>query len=281
VLAVRSGLRTQEEGRDAMASVAATYDTREGRLWRPLLDTTNQPIISARAPQGWSSWQRSEDYYSEGELIWLDADTLIREKSGGKKSLDDFAAGFFGVQDGRIDVLPYTFDDVVAALNAVLPYDWRSFLDQRVNAIAPKAPLDGLARAGWKLVYTAEESAAAKAAAMRPGAGGGTNLAYSLGMSVDKDNKVTQVLWNSVAFKAGLAPGMVIVGINDDMASIDRLKDAVTAAKGGTQPIVLLVNSFDHLSTIKLDYHGGLRYPHLERIDKTADRMTAIHAEKK
>ncbi len=281
VLAVRSGLRTQEEGRDAMASVAATYDTREGRLWRPLLDTTNQPIISARAPQGWSSWQRSEDYYSEGELIWLDADTLIREKSGGKKSLDDFAAGFFGVQDGRIDVLPYTFDDVVAALNAVLPYDWKAFLDQRVNAIAPKAPLDGLARAGWKLVYTAEESATAKAAALRPGGGGGTSLTYSLGLSVDKDNKVTQVLWNSVAFKAGLAPGMVIVGINDDMATADRLKDAVTAAKGGTQPIVLLVNSFDHLSTIKLDYHGGLRYPHLERIEKTPDRLTEIHAEKK
>ena len=281
VLAVRSGLRTQEDGRDFLANVAAAYDNSEGRAWRPLIDTTNQPIISARAPQGWSSWQRSEDYYSEGELVWLDADTLIREKSGGKKSLDDFAAGFFGVQDGRVDVLPYTFDDVVAALNAVLPYDWKGFLEQRVYAIAPKAPLDGLARAGWKLVYSAEENAAMKAAAMRPGAGGGTNLAYSLGLSVDKDNKITQVQWNSVAFKAGLAPGMVIVGINNDVANADRLKDAVTDAKGGTQPIVLLVNSFDHLVTIKLDYHGGLRYPHLERIANTPDRLAAIRAEKK
>lgn len=281
VLAVRSGLRTQEDGRDFLANVAAAYDNSEGRAWRPLIDTTNQPIISARAPQGWSSWQRSEDYYSESELVWLDADTLIREKSGGKKSLDDFAAGFFGVQDGRVDVLPYTFDDVVAALNVVLPYDWKGFLEQRVYAIAPKAPLDGLARAGWKLVYSAEENAAMKAAAMRPGAGGGTNLAYSLGLSVDKDNKITQVQWNSVAFKAGLAPGMVIVGINNDVATADRLKDAVTDAKGGTQPIVLLVNSFDHLVTIKLDYHGGLRYPHLERIANTPDRLAAIRAEKK
>ena len=281
VLAVRSGLRTQEDGRDFIANIAASYDNSEGRAWRPLIDTTNQPILSARAPQAWNSWQRSEEYYSEGELIWLDADTLIREKSGGKKSLDDFAAGFFGVQDGRVDVLPYTFDDVVAALNAVLPYDWKTFLEQRVYAIAPRAPLDGLARAGWKLVYTAEENAAMKAAAMRPGAMGGTNLAYSLGLSVDKDNKITQVLWNSIAFKAGLAPGMVIVGINNDIANADRLKDAVTDAKGGAQPIVLLVNSFDHLVTVKLDYHGGLRYPHLERIDKTPDRLTAIRAEKK
>jgi predicted metalloprotease with PDZ domain len=281
VLAVRSGLRTQEAGRDALASVAAGYDNRDGRLWRPLIDTTNQPIISPRAPQGWSSWQRSEDYYTEGELIWLDADTLIREKSGGKKSLDDFASSFFGVDDGRIDVLTYTFDDVVAGLNAVLPYDWKTFLDQRVNAIAPKPPLDGLARAGWKLVYTAEENAASKAAAMRPGGGGGANLSYSLGLSVDKENKINSVLWNSVAFKAGLAPGMVIVGVNDEAASADRLKDAVTAAKGGTQPIELLVNSFDHLSTIKIDYHGGLRYPHLERIEKTPDLLTAIHDQKK
>ncbi len=282
VLAVRSGIRTAEAGRDALASLAASYSNQAGRNWRPLVDTGNQPIISDRAPQAWRSYQRGEDYYSEGELIWLDADTLIREKSGGKKSLDDFAALFFGVEDGRVNVLPYTFEDVVTALNTVLPYDWKSFLQERVYAIATKAPLDGLERGGWQLIYTDKESESAKAAALRYG-GGGASLTYSLGLGTDKDNKITSVLWDSVAFKAGLAPGMEIVGVNGDMATPDRLKDAVTAAaaKGSTQPIELLVNSFDHLATIKIDYHSGLRYPHLERIKDTPDRISLLLAEKK
>jgi len=279
VLSARSAQRTPEEARDVLALVAASYDNLEGRTWRALVDTTNQPIISARSPQAWRSWQRGEDYYSEGELVWLDADTLIREKSGGKKSLDDFAAGFFGVQDGRVDVLPYTFDDVVAALNAVQPYDWATFLHDRVDKVTDRAPLDGLARGGWKLVYTDKKN---EAADRGRGAGmGGASLTYSLGMSTDKDNKVTTVLWDSVAFKAGLAPGMVLVGVNGDAATADRLTDAVTAAKGKGAPIVLLVNSFDHLSTITIDYHEGLRYPHLERVAGTPDRLSLIHAAKK
>ena len=158
-----------------------SYDHREGRTWRSLADTTNQPIISARAPQAWRSWQRGEDYYSEGELIWLDADTLIREKSGGKKSLDDFARAFFGVEDGRIKVLPYTFEDVVAALNAVQPHDWaRLPARARRRPRRPSAPLDGLARGGWKLVYTDKPNAC------RDGRGsaarrGGTDLSLLAG----------------------------------------------------------------------------------------------------
>ena len=207
-------------------------------------------------------------------------DARIRAKTGDRKSLDDFAASFFGTQDGRVDVLPYTFDDVVAALNAVQPYDWATFLHDRVDKVSARPPLDGLARGGWKLVYTDKKNEAADRGnrGMPPG---GASLTYSLGMSTDKDNKVTSVLWDSVAFKAGLAPGMVIVGVNGDVATTDRLTDAVTAAKGQGGPIVLLVNSFDHLSTITLDYHGGLLYPHLERIDGTPDRLTQIHTPKK
>jgi predicted metalloprotease with PDZ domain len=275
VLAARAGFRTPEQARDGLASIAAAYDHREGRAWRSLADTTNQPIISARRPQAWRSWQRGEDYYTEGQLIWLDVDTLIREKSGGRKSLDDFARGFFGVQDGRVEVLTYTFDDVVAELNQVQPYDWAAFLHARVDAAGGQAPLDGLARSGWKLIYNDKPPADAG------GGRGGTDFSYSLGMSVGKDNKVGNVAWNGVAFKAGLAPGMVLVAVNGEAASGDVLKEAVTDAKADKKPIVLLVNSFDHITELRLDYHEGLRYPHLERIEGTPDRLSLILAPKK
>jgi predicted metalloprotease with PDZ domain len=276
VLAARAGFRTPEQARDGLALVAAGYEHREGRAWRTLADTTNQPIISTRRPQAWRSWQRGEDYYSEGELIWLDADTLIRERSGGKRSLDDFARGFFGVEDGRVEVLPYTFDDVVAALNAVQPYDWAGFLRQRVEERTEHAPLDGLARGGWRLVYQDKPNAVAAARK-----GGGFDFSYSLGMSVGKDNRIGDVLWNGPAFKAGLAPGMLLVAVNGDAASGDLLTEAVTAAKSAKAPIELLVNSFDHILSVRLDYHGGLRHPHLERIPNTPDRLSQIHAARK
>ncbi len=278
VIAARSGMRTAEQARDGLALVAAAYDYREGRLWRNLLDTTNQPIISDRRPQAWRSWQRGEDYYSEGELIWLDADTLIREKTGGKKSLDDFARAFFGVENGRVNVLTYTFDDVVATLNSVLPHDWASFLRDRVEGISAEPPLDGLGRGGWKLVYNEEPNAVAASSARTPS---GASLTYSLGMSMGTDNKISEVLWNGPAFKAGLAPGMIVVAVNEEASTPDRLTEAVKAAKKNTAPIVLLVNSFDRISTVRIDYHGGLRNPHLERIPGTPDRLSQIHAAKK
>jgi predicted metalloprotease with PDZ domain len=277
VLAARAGFRTPEQARDGLALLAAAYEHREGRAWRPLSDTTNQPIISARRPQAWRSWQRGEDYYSEGELIWLDVDTLLREKSGGRKSLDDFARAFFGVEDGRTQVLPYTFEEVVATLDAIVPFDWAPFLRSRVEGRNEHAPLDGLARGGWRLVYKDEPNAVAAASAGR----GGTDYTYSLGMSLTKENKVGDVLWNGPAFRAGLAPGMVLVAVNGEAASAEELTEAVKAAKEGKAPIELLVNSFGHISTIRLDYHGGLRYPHLERIPGTPDRLSQIHAPKK
>ena len=283
VLSARSGMRTPEQSLDGLALVAAGYDNQPGRTWRSLLDTTNQPIIADREAQAYGSWQRGEDYYSEGQLIWLDADTLIRQKTGGKKSLDDFAAAFFGVEDGRVKVLTYTFDDVVKALNAVMPYDWATFLDERVNRPTTKAPLDGLARGGYKLVYTDRPNAVqeARAASFRGGGGGGASLGYSLGLSTGGDNKISSVLWNSPAFKAGLAPGMTIVAVNGMAADGDGLKDAVDQAAKDKKPIVLLVNDNDHINTVTIDYTGGLRYPHLERIAGTPDLLTAIHAAKK
>jgi predicted metalloprotease with PDZ domain len=278
VLVVRSGMQTVENARDSLALVAASYDHAEGRTWRSLADTTNQPVISARRPQGWRSFQRGEDYYSEGQLIWLDADTLIREKSGGRKSLDDFARGFFGVEDGRVQALPYVFDDVVAALNAVQPHDWATFLHDRVDRADTQAPLDGLARGGWKLVYTDKPNAVASAAEAQRKS---SDFSYSLGLSLGKDNKLGSVLWNGPAFKAGLAAGMSLVAVNGMAASADALKDAITDAKKSGAPIVLLVNNLDHIDTVRIDYRGGLRYPHLERIAGTPDRLGAILAAKK
>jgi predicted metalloprotease with PDZ domain len=278
VLSARSGMNSVALARESLALVAASYAHREGRIWRNLLDTTNQPVISARRPQGWRSWQRGEDYYSEGQLIWLDADTLIREKSGDKKSLDDFARVFFGVADGRTEVLPYVFDDVVAALNSVVAHDWKTFLRERLEGKRAEAPLDGLARGGWKLVYTDKSNAVTAASDKERKS---TDFIYSLGLTLDKDNRFGEVLWNGPAFKAGLAASMTLVGVNGMTGSGQALKDAVIDAKKTGAPIVLLVNNQDHIDTVRIDYRGGLRYPHLERIKGTPDRLGAILAPRK
>ncbi len=234
--------------------------------------------MSRRSPQPWRSWQRAEDYYTEGLLIWLDADTLIREKTGGKKSLDDFARTFFGVEDGRVKALAYTFNDVVTALNSVVVNDWATFLRDRLDN-TERPPLDGLARGGYKLVYTDKPNETAVAAAKENG--GGSDFTYSLGLSVGKDMKISDVLWNSPAFNAGLASSMTIVAINGRAANNDGLKRAITANQKTGTPIVLLVNNLDHLSTITVDYRGGLRYPHLERIAGKADTINQILAPRK
>jgi predicted metalloprotease with PDZ domain len=275
VLAARSGLQSVESVRDGIARVAAYYDNMEGRTWRDLQDTTNQPIISSRGRQAWRSWQRGEDYYSEGELIWLDADTLIREKTNGKKSLDDFARAFFGVENGRVETLPYVFEDVVAALNSVMPYDWATFLRDRVEGKSRHAPLDGLARGGWKLVYTDDPGAPSEWDR------GSATFSYSLGMSVGSDMEIGSVEWNGPAFKAGLAPSMTLVGVNGMAASGDALEDAIKESKKSGAPIVLVVNNQDHIDTVRIDYRGGLRYPHLERIEGTPDRLGQILAPRK
>lgn len=278
VLAARSGLISQQAARDTIAATAARYDNVRGRDWRAVQDTVNDPIINGRRPLGWANWQRSEDYYSEGSLIWLDADTRIRELSGDKRSLDDFARTFFSVNDGSYTPAPYTFDDVVAYLNKVQPYDWATFLRTRVEDIAPKAPLDGLARAGWKLVYTDTPSDVTKAGEERSKA---TDFSYSLGFAVKADGGIINVQWDGVGFQAGLAANSSIVAINNRAWKPEVLKAAVKAAKTDKAPITLLVKKGNVYRTVALDYHDGLRYPHLERIPGTKDRLESILAAKK
>ena len=276
VLAARSGLVDPAHMRDLFAATAARYDVAPGRSWRSMGDTTNDPVINARRPQGWSSWQRDEDYYMEGALVWLDVDTLIRELSRERRSLDDFARAFFGVNDGSTTPLPYTFEDVVAALNKVQPYDWATFLRSRVDGHGPGAPLDGLARAGWKLVYRDTPTAFLKADEERAKS---TDLTYSLGMVIDKDGKLGRLLWDGPAFKAGLSGNTTLLAVNGTAYTPKLLKAAITAArdgKNGSAPINLLVKKGKQFQTVALDYHGGLKYPQLERIPGTTDRLGAI-----
>lgn len=275
VLGARSGLVTKQQTLDALAMTAATYSAgRPGRKWRSVEDTTHDPIIASRRPQAWASWQRSEDYYSEGQLVWLDVDTLIRERSGGRASLDDFARGFYGVKDGSWTPLAYTFEDVVAGLNRVLPYDWASFLDKRINQVAPEYPLDGLTRGGYRLAYAdtptdywKDNEATRKT----------IDLTYSLGLSLNREANITSVLWEGPAYKAGLTVGDKIIAVNGIAYDTDRLKEAITSAKSG-DPVSLIVKDGDHYRTVAIDYRGGLRYPRLERIEGRPDRLSAIYA---
>jgi predicted metalloprotease with PDZ domain len=261
VLAARSGLLTKQQALDAIAATAAAYDNRKGREWRPLEDTTNDPIIAMRRPLPWRSWQRAEDYYSEGELIWLDADTLIRQMSGGKKSLDDFARAFFGVDNGSYQDLTYSLDDLVKTLNAVAPYDWAGFLRQRLNSTGEGAPLDGVTRGGYRLVYNDTPTDFFKAAEARRK---NVDLTYSLGFVIGRDAKLTDVLWEGPAFQAGLTVGTQIIAVDGVAYDGDRLKDIVKEGKTSRDLIEFIVKNGDRYHTVKIDYHGGLRYPHLE-----------------
>lgn len=262
ILQARSGIVSKQDTLDMLANIAASLDNRPARTWRAMVDTTNDPIISARRPKGWVSWQRSEDYYNEGLLIWLEVDSMLRAQSGGKKSMDDFARAFFGMRDGDWGVLTYKIDDVAATLNAIQPYDWAGFLNQRLNGLTERAPLAGFAANGYRLIYTDEPTAAFKDGEKRAGR---TDLSYSLGLSVGKGGAIGTVTWDSPAFEAGLDVGDTIVAVGDREYSDDRLKDAVRAAKGTKEPVKLLVKNGTRYREIAIDYHDGLRYPRLEK----------------
>ncbi|MDL2356601.1 MAG: peptidase M61 [Pseudomonadota bacterium] len=273
VLSARSGLISEQGTQDGIAAAAAFYDNVQGRAWRAMQDTVNDPIINGRRALGWSNWQRGEDYYVEGMFIWLDVDTKIRELSGDTRSLDDFARAFYGINDGSFVPAFYNFADVVAALNQVQPFDWAPFLRSRLDGHASGAPLDGLARAGWKLVYTDTQSEFSKSSDEQRKT---TDFSYSLGFAVKQDGGVAAVQWDGVAFRAGLAGNNTIVAVNQRAYKAELLKAAVKAAKDGKAPIELLVKQGANFRTIALDYHGGLRYPHLERIAGSQDRLAAI-----
>lgn len=263
VLAARSGLLTSQQALDLVAMSAARLDAQPGRRWRNLQDTTNGEILGSRGLRGQASWLRGVDYYDEGLLIWLDADSLIREKTGGRKSLDDFARAFFGINDGSFTPVTYTFADVVKALNDVMPNDWATFLRSRLDGHGPGAPLDGVTRGGYRLVFNDTPTATLKD---NDEMDKRTSLMFSLGLTIGKEGAVSEVQWEGPAFNAGLTVGATLVAVNGVPFGADVIKDAIKAAtKPNAPPIELLVKADDRYRTIAVDYHGGLRYPRLEK----------------
>jgi predicted metalloprotease with PDZ domain len=209
----------------------------------------------------------------------MDVDTLILKQTNGQKSLDDFARAFFGIDDGSYGTVTFTFDDVVKTLNDVMPYDWPAFLRSRLDGHAPGAPLDGISRGGYRLIFTDKESEFYHSAEKPRKV---TDCAFSLGFVVDKDAILGDVGWNSPAFNAGLADGAQIVAVNGFAYEDDSLRDAIRgAAKPGSAPISLLVKRGNRYSTVSLDYHGGLRYPHLERVAGSPALLDDILAPRK
>jgi predicted metalloprotease with PDZ domain len=274
VLTARAGMISREDAYDSLAQTAAAYTAQVGRSWRPLVDTTNEEILSNRRPEPFPSYQRDEAYYEEGQLIWLDADSLIREKSGGKRSLDDFAKAFFGVHDRDWGELTYTFDDVVTTLNKVQPYDWAGFLHARVDALAPQPPLGGLARGGYALTYSDQPGHVWTA---REKANETVDLSYSLGLRIGKDGAVTGVTWNGPAFSAGISVGSTITAVDGDAYNDDALKAAITRAKNDGKPIALLIKQGKTYRTVAVTWTGGLRYPHLVRTGKGPSTLDALY----
>ena len=262
VLAARSGVQSKDVVLGMLASNAAAFVDSPGRAWRAVSDTTLDPIIAARKPKPYASLTRGEDYYTEGALIWLEADQLIRNGTRGRKGLDDFARGFFGMRDGDWGTLTYSFGDVVAGLNAVWRYDWASFLRERIDQPGRPAPLAGIEAGGYKLVWreTPNPFERGRAAELRS-----LPLAWSLGLTVDKDGRAAAVRWDGPAFRAGLVNGTRILAVNGKTYDQAALREAITAAKSAPAPIELVVQRGEQVRTVAIDYHGGLRYPWLER----------------
>ena len=284
ILSARAGMRTPEQTRDILAYTAANFAISPGRDWRPLVDTTNQETVSHRRPVSWVSWQRPEDYYTEGMLIWLDVDTKIRQLTDDKKSLDDFCKRFLGVYNGSFITYQYDFDDVVNNLNAVTPYDWRSFLRERVYDLHPQVPMGGFTQGGWKLVYT-DKPIAWMQKSRRTAGSFSTSLGISVGPARGElhaaPGTIGNVVWDSPAFKAGVTPGMELVAVNGTAYTAKVLSDAILAAEQNKQPIQLQVRSGDQYKTIAVPYYEGLRVPTLERIPDTPDLLDEILAPSK
>jgi predicted metalloprotease with PDZ domain len=276
VLAARSGLMTPEQFRSFLANTAANADNRPGRTWRNLQDTADMAQVLYFSGGGWDNWRRSVDFYAEGELIWLDTDVTIRKLTSDKKSLNDFAAAFEGLGGNTTPkVVPYTFEDVVAALNTVVAYDWAKFLRDRLDSRQPHAPLGGIENGGYKLAYSST-----------PGPWQDLHIVvdetpdfwYSVGLRVNAAGEISDVLKDGVADKAGTGPGMKVIAVNGRAYSPGVLRQALKdSADGGSAPELILQNS-GYFRVLKLDYHGGERYPNLERVNGTPALLDDIIA---
>jgi predicted metalloprotease with PDZ domain len=274
VLAARSAFWTPAQYRDALAWSAARLNVKPGRSWRNLEDTAIASQILRGGHGYWANWRRGQDYYPEGELIWLDADTTIRQLTHDKKSLNDFCVKFLAVGGNTPPkVAPYDFDEIVDGLNAVAPYDWRSFLTERLQSHAAHAPLGGIDHGGYRLTYGAEPTEYEQAYLTMLQE---TDAWFSLGLMVNNSSVIADVRIDSPAFQAGLGPGMKLVAVNGHGYNGDVLKYAIRGANGTTTPIELIVSNDNEFRTVRLDYHDGEKYPQLERVQGTPDLLDEI-----
>ena len=273
ILTTRCGLWTEEDFRQNLALDAASLDRQPGRTWRPLVDTAVAAQLLYDARKEGSAWRRGVDFYPEGALIWLEADVLIRQQSQGRQSLDDFCRKFCGGASGPPRVVPYTFEDVIAALNGIAPYDWRQFFQARIYETRPRAPLGGIEGAGWRLVFSNTLPEMLKSLESDRKF---TDLSFSLGLTIKESGAVQDVIPGSPADQAGIGAGMQLVAVNGRRWTAELLRTAVKAAKTNTAPIELLVENNDYFKSCRVAYHDGERYPRLERDPAKPDLLTQI-----
>lgn len=278
VLAARSGLETQAQCRDMIARTAATLDYTPGRDWRSTEDTAIAASVLRANNPAWANWRRGQDYYEEGLLLWMDVDTLIRKMTDNKKSLNDFERIFLG-KGGNTGplIVPYAFNELVEDLNSVVPYDWATFLHDRVDKINPRADLAGVEQGGYRLVYKDKPSATEHTLAAIPGPRNrGLDCWFSIGLRVGNDGAISDVRWNGPGDKAQLAPGEKVIAVDGQIFSTDALQTAIRKAKGSTEPIHLIVQADSFVHMAEIDYHDGERYPVLERVEGTPDYLDDI-----
>ena len=268
VLAARAGIRSRQETLDKLALDAAAVEMRPGRAWKTLADSSNDASYMAGRPAAWRSWQRREDYYSEGVLLWLDVDARLRELTGGRRSLDEFARRFFRAGPTLAQPSLYDFDDVCAGLATVAPDDWRGFLTRHLETHEATVAGGGLSRAGWALAWSSQPSAT-----FLQNEEGGADLSYSIGLTADRSGRVSDVVWKSPAFEAGLAPGARIQAVNGLPFSPATLKDEIAKKGDATQ---LGVEAFGSTRSVTIHYTGGLRYPTLQPIAGREDRLSPL-----
>ncbi len=274
LLAERSGIWSESYYKERLAQIAASLDSEPGRAWRPLSDTTTAAQLLYFSPAQWNSYRRGTDFYDEGWLIWLDVDTAIRELTHGQKSIEDFCHRFHGGESSAPAVKPYTLDDVVAALDEVAPHDWKAFLGSRIYVVTPHAPLDGITRSGWRLVYSDANNEYIKT-----GDGDRVQAMSSLGLTVRaRDGVVTDVSLDAPAGRTGLGPGMQLLAVNGLRYSAEVLRNAIKESKNASGPMTIEFQNDDVVKTVSVDYRGGAREPHLERVPGKADVLAQILA---
>jgi predicted metalloprotease with PDZ domain len=273
VLAARSALASPAWQRQELACEAALLGRSLGRSWRPLQDTAIAMSSSLGGPDAWSSWRRGADYHAEGALIWLEVDVLIRQRTAGKRSLDDFCRLFFGGVSGPPEVVEYDLADVVKTLGQITAHDWRGFFETRLTSTSQRAPLGGIEGSGWLLAWSDSVSGYERA---QEKTWKNTDLRFSLGLELDKDGVITEVVPGSVAAQAGLAPGLKPCAVNGRRFNVERLREALRAGKNGTEPLELLAEDGDFVRAFRLDWRGGELYPVLVRDSLKPDLLSEI-----